>query len=92
MALVKNGPFLWLFMAIKFELSLVITFMAFYDCVRTLQITQFQPTGNRLYVYFGNTIHINEWWLIKCTYQGKGCGVRVSSICVTILLINHIGK
>ena len=36
MALVKKGPFLWLFMAIKFELSLVITFMAFYDCVRTL--------------------------------------------------------
>ena len=25
-----------IFMAIKFELSLVITFMAFYDCVRTL--------------------------------------------------------
>ena len=33
MALVKKGPF---FMAIKFQLSLVITFMAFYDCVRTL--------------------------------------------------------
>ena len=33
MALVKKGPF---FMAIKFELSLVITFMAFYDCVQTL--------------------------------------------------------
>ena len=28
MALVKKGPF---FMAIKFELSLVITFMAFYE-------------------------------------------------------------
>ena len=25
-----------IFIAIKFELSLVITFMAFYDCVRTL--------------------------------------------------------
>ena len=36
MALVKKDPFLWLFMAIKFELSLVVTFMAFYDCVRTL--------------------------------------------------------
>ena len=32
----KMVHFLWLFMAIKFELSLVITFMAFYDCVRTL--------------------------------------------------------
>ena len=39
MALVKKGPFLWLFMAIKFYLSLVITFMAFYDCVRTLTST-----------------------------------------------------
>ena len=28
--------FLWLFMAITFELSLLNTFMAFYDCVRTL--------------------------------------------------------
>ena len=36
MALVKKGPFSWLFIAIKFKLSLVITFMAFYDCVRTL--------------------------------------------------------
>ena len=27
----KKVHFLWLFMAIKFELSLVITFMAFYD-------------------------------------------------------------
>ena len=33
----KKVYFLWLFIAIKFELSLVITFMAFYDCVRTLQ-------------------------------------------------------
>ena len=38
MALVKKGLFLWLFMAIKFELSVVITFMAFYDCVRTLVV------------------------------------------------------
>ena len=37
MALVKKGPFFMAFyIAIKFELSLVITFMAFYDCVRTL--------------------------------------------------------
>ena len=34
----KKGPFLCLFMAIKIELSLVITFMAFYDCVRTLHL------------------------------------------------------
>ena len=33
MALVKKGPF---FIAIKFKLSLVFTFMAFYHCVRTL--------------------------------------------------------
>ena len=32
----KKVHFLWLFIAIKFELSFVITFMAFYDCVRTL--------------------------------------------------------
>ena len=44
MALIKKGPtvyiyiifILWLFMAINFELSFVITFMALYDCVRTL--------------------------------------------------------
>ena len=29
MALVKKGPFLWLFIAIKFELSLVMTFIVF---------------------------------------------------------------
>ena len=32
----KKVHFLWLFIAIKFKLSLVITFMAFYDYVRTL--------------------------------------------------------
>ena len=32
----KKVHFLCVFMAIKFQLSLVIIFMAFYDCVRTL--------------------------------------------------------
>ena len=47
MALVKKGQF---FIAIKFEFSLVITFMAFYDCVRTLmtalksELKDFQDT------------------------------------------------
>ena len=40
MALVKKGPFFMAFMAIKFLLSLVITFMAFYDCVRTLSLQE----------------------------------------------------
>ena len=38
-----------IFMAIKFEFSLVITFMAFYDCIRTLLraeivVQRVQPT------------------------------------------------
>ena len=38
LAFVKKGLF---FMAIKFEISLVITFMAFYDCVRTCCLDEF---------------------------------------------------
>ena len=36
MLLSKKVCFLWLFIAIKLEFGLFITFMAFYDCVRTL--------------------------------------------------------
>ena len=45
----QKGPFLWLYMAIKFELLLVITFMAFYDCVGTL-----------LKINFPSELHANQ--------------------------------
>ena len=36
MALVKKGSLLCLYIAIKLEFSLFLTFMAFHDCIRTL--------------------------------------------------------
>ena len=54
MALVKKVHFLWLFVAIKFELSLVITFMAFHDCVRTLLI-----------VLYDNQIILKHYYLLQ---------------------------
>ena len=54
----KKWPF---FMAIKFEISLVITFMAFYDCVRTLYNTL---------LYFIYEKVLNH-------YSKSGCNVQV---------------
>ena len=75
MALVKKGPFLWLFLAIKFQLSLVITFMAFYDCVRTLYIKTIAYTGGITVLATGKHLTIERLCRFYCNCPALFCNI-----------------
>ena len=53
-------------MAIKFELSLVITFLAFYDCVRTLFILCQGTQFHMFQVMHASDVNIYFKILLNC--------------------------